>query len=98
MTADPFTDDALTIVRAQLATCEKSPSSMPLGEMVVAVGYAELKALVQRLEAAEECMDGHRGDCLGDLGRQCSCAHDENFEAWRKASGHGLKRRVDDHA
>ena len=44
-------------------------------------------ALIVRLEAAEECIDDHRGDCLADQGRKCNCGYQKKLETWRKAAG-----------
>jgi hypothetical protein len=46
-----------------------------------------LEALIARLEAAEDCIDDHRGDCLADIGKACSCGYAEKLTKWRKVCG-----------
>ena len=47
----------------------------------------EIHALIERLEAAEECIDADRGDCLADIGKKCSCGYSEKLANWQKLSG-----------
>lgn len=80
----PFTDDDLERLRKEIIRCERSRSSLPLGEMIAAVSPLELKALLSRLEAAENLVR-EQGEHL-ERGRNADGV-DEAKEVWREAAG-----------
>lgn len=49
--------------------------------------FPKMTALLARLEAAETCIDDHRGDCLEDVEKECSCGYSDKLKAWRRAKG-----------
>lgn len=57
------------------------------------VGNYRLRPLLTRLEAAEDCIDDHRGDCLSDCGGKCSCGYAEKLETWQRSKWGGLNGR-----
>lgn len=73
-----FTDDDLN----RLKECCASPD-----DFMFSVRNIEILALLIRLEAAENCIDDHRGDCLYDIHGNCSCGYEDKIKAWRKACG-----------
>lgn len=47
----------------------------------------EADRMKAELEAAETCIDDHRGDCLEDVEKECSCGYSDKLKAWRRAKG-----------
>jgi len=75
----PFTDEDLKRLKEQTDEAVENRWNYPR--------WIQIQALLARLEAAEACIDDHRGDCLADIGKKCSCGYQEKLDAWRKAAG-----------
>lgn len=83
----PFTDDDLYMIHKQLQGVEKSGGSLPLGEIVIPIGYTELKGLIARLELAEAALTT-QCDCNDNyLTAINPCPEDIAIEVWRKVAG-----------
>lgn len=63
-----FTDDELNDLKRRLETVTHS------------IGPRTVKALIERLEAAEACIEDAENDHMGAIGGRC-------LDAWRKAAG-----------